>query len=544
MNVHLEIIKKGGEMYGKSKTQMKSHVSYGKKFFDFIAKSIAYEQEKSECNKNTILPYSEAIMDKSEWISKDKRINNKKICLVNNPDLYLSELKDKYPNLNSEELCKKAQSSLENIFKNINSFIEYRNKNCRESTVDIDVQKILIFLGWYKEYYKLSIDQIIIEKIIPIVSPYIKYNTDNLSDKDFTEIATKELFLKRKIKDKSKEFIILLNTFLNSYLGQAKNETKRKYIQSLIYYCYFLYRDITDIEENSDFQDISLINRLRVCVRDLNKNKKIEEEKIIPFNWTEIEIVCERLRKEANQDFFYDKSKKNNKGKKLTKRSKALHIQDFLAIAFFCVMPPDRQRTFRELTFGETLKYGIRDSQRNVFTSYEKLKEGEEPKYYIHLRPHQYKTGNIYGIYWHEINNVDYEDGKKFYDYLNQWFFEGYRDELATAEKTNAVFIKENKGISFNKDRQNDSSCFKNFIKGIFKHKTKFPLNPHALRKIYVTNLNNLNTPEETRKAIAYMMHHDPNTANKIYNKQTMDQKIALGVEYVNQQNLRLKILG
>ena len=154
----------------------------------------------------------------------------------------------------------------------------------------------------------------------------------------------------------------------------------------------------------------------------------------------------------------------------------------------------------------------------------------------------QYKTGDIYGHYWHEINNVEYEDGKKFYDYLNQWFFEGYRDELATAEKTNAVFIREN-GISF-KQSEYSGIHFGEFITKIFERKTKFPLNPHALRDIYVTNLNNLNTPEETKNAIAYMMHHDPNTANKIYNKQTMDQKIALGVEYVNQQNLRLKILG
>jgi hypothetical protein len=87
-------------------------------------------------------------------------------------------------------------------------------------------------------------------------------------------------------------------------------------------------------------------------------------------------------------------------------------------------MPPDRQRTFRELTFGKTLKYGIRDEKRNTFTSYDKLKQEEEPKYYIHLLSHQYKTGDTYGTYWHEIKNVTYKDGKQFYDYLNQWLFE------------------------------------------------------------------------------------------------------------------------
>ena len=536
MSVHLELIKKGGEMYGKSKTQMKSHVSYGKRFFDFVSLSITPVQEKSEYNKDAILPLKEAIMDKSEWIGKTKSAN-KRVTLKNDPDLYLAELKIKYPNLDEKELYKKAQSSLKKIFKAINSFIEDRKTKCSEATFTEDKNRILIFFGWYKKYYELSINQVIIEQVIPVINPYIEYEIDELSDENFSKIAIEEWYLKRKVKDKSKKFMTVLNRFLNGYLKNTAIGTKKLYIQSLINFCYFLYKGITDVEENSDFEDISLINRLRVCMRDLNKNKKIEEEKIIPFNWTEIEMVCERLRKEANQDFAYSKANKNNKGKKLTKRQKASRMQDFLAIAFFCVMPPDRQRTFRELTFGETLKYGIRDVERNTFTSYEKLKEGEEAKYYINLSPHQYKTGKTYGAYWHEINNVEYEDGKRFYDYLNQWFFEGYRDELATAEKTNAVFIRKKEGDSFSKNERS-STYFADFIQSIFKRKTKFPLNPHALRKIYITHINNLNLPEETRRAIAYMMHHDLDTANKTYNKQTMDEKIALGVEFVNSSNL------
>ena len=540
ISTHLELIKKGGEMYGKNKTQMKSHVSYGKRFFDFVSKSVVPVPEKSEYNKDDILPYSEAIMDKSAWIGKARYVG-KKVILINNPDLYLAELKVKYPNLHNRELYEKAQSSLEKIFKTINSFIEYKSRNSREVSFEHDVDNVLRFIGWYKQYHELSIEQVDIEQIIPVISPYMEYDIDDLSNESFGEIAKQEWFLKRKVKNKSKNFVVILNNYLSNHLKKAKIGTKKIYVQSLINFCYFLYKDITDVEENSNFQDISLINRLHVCMRDISRNKEIEEEQIIPFNWTEIERVCERLRKEANQNFVYHKGNKNNKGTKLTKREKALHIQKFLAIAFFCVMPPDRQRTFRELTFGGTLKYGIRDAERNTFTSYEKLNEGEEPKYYIKLLPHQYKTGDTYGIYWHEINNVEYQDGRKFYDYLNQWFFEGYRDELATAEKTNAVFIRTDKGISFRKDeyrRQENETRFGKFIKNIFERKTRFPLKPHALRDIYITHINNLNTPEETRKAIAYMMHHDIETANKIYNKQTMDEKIALGVDFVNSANL------
>ena len=541
ISTHLELIKKGGEMYGKSKTQMKSHVSYGKRFFDFVSTSIKSVSETTEDNKNVILSTSEAIMDKSAWIGKVKKIGEK-VALVNNPNLYLEELKAKYPNLQEKELYKKSQLSLDKIFGIIDSFVKYKKKKCRKVTCEKDKLNILKFLGWYKKNYELSIDQVVIEQIIPIVSPYIEYDIDVLTDEDFSEIAKQEWFLKRKIKEKSRKFTSILNNYLNGYLKNRKNSSKRIYVQSLINFCHFLYKDITDIEENSDFQDISLINRLHVYFRDIDKNKDndLEENQIIPFDWTEIEMVCERLRKEADQDFRYRKRGKNNKGDKKTKRLKAIHLQTFLVIAFFCVMPPDRIRTFRELTFGKTLKYGIRNTKTNVFTSYEKLKEGETPKYYIHLLSHQYKTGDTYGTYWHEINNVKYENGKRFYDYLNQWLFEGYRDELALV-KTNSVFVqKQFKNDGHKKPACDDCKMLEigRFVKRIFKRKTKFPLNPHALRNIYVTHINNLNVPEETRRAIAYMMHHDLETANKIYNKQTPDEKIALGVDYLKQVHL------
>ena len=540
---HIELIKKGGAMYGKTKNNMKSHVSYGKRFFDFVYQSVKPNKEKKKHNKDDFLLYNEAIMDKSQWVKKINK-RGEKTVLQNDPSLFLKELEVKYPNLNKKEILQKAQNSLKSIFKIINSFIEYRKKTCRKTSYKKDVGAILRFLGWYKIDNCLSIDQLSIKKLFPIISPYVEYQEEELNDDNFiTKIARKEWILKKEIKDKSKNFIAIVDKYLSDYKVNLKIRSKTHIIQSLIEFSRFLHKGITDFEENDNYQDISLINRLLVYKRDLDKIKEVEQDKTIPFTWEEIEAVCERLRKEANRDFEYDKRKTNNKGNNFTKRSKALRLQRFLAIAFFCVMPPDRQRTFRELTFGETLKYGIKD-KNNTFRSYENLEPGEEAKYYIHLLPHQYKTGDSYGTYWYEINNIKYEDGKQFYDYLNQWLFQGYRDELATAGKTNALLIRTRTGVSFKmsdenfdeeKDSSKDSSTnFGQYIKRIFQSKTKYPLYPHSLRNIYITHINNQNLSQETRKAIAYMMHHDITTADNTYNKQTSDEKMALAVEYLN----------
>lgn len=538
---HLELIRKGGEMYGKTKRQMGHHVSYGKRFFNFVAESLAPIQlEVKKRDKNDVLSYTEAIMDKSEFCAAPK-INSRKTIIQNQPELYLPELKNKYPLSGNLELYKISKLALDKIFKVISNYKKYRrkgNQKCREVSANRDAKNVLRFIGWYKQQYQLSIDEVEIEKIFPVISPYkyfTEYDLSCLSNKNFADMARKEWILKQNIKEKSRDFRRVLDEYLFDFLAKASVKTKNQYLQSLINFTYLLYKDITDVEENDNFQDISLVRSMKACKRDLNKGKQEKMDKVIPFIWSEIETVCERLREEANQDYEYSSREKNNKGPKLTKRLKALHLQDFLAIAFFCIMPPDRQRTFRELTFGETLKYGIRDVERNTFTDYKKLKSEEEAKYYIHLLPHQYKTGDTYGTYWHEIKNVNYKDGKCFYDYLNQWLFEGYRDELATAEETNAVFIRTRKGVAYGKgESEKEDGYFGKFIVNIFKRKTKFPLNSHALRTVFVTHINNLGLSEEERKAFAHMMHHDLKTANQTYNNQTSDEKMALALKLLD----------
>jgi len=529
---HLELIKKGGKMYGKTKTQMKSHVSYGKRFFEFVYSSInSFVTEPKHQDKRS-LRYREAIMDKSAWIV-DRKNSNRTIFLREDPYYYLPELKDKYPKLKEKKLYQIAKINIDKNFEVINSYAEYKSQSCTIFTVRNNVKKITRFLGWYKSFYQLPVDELDVYKIIPVINPYVEV-PENLSEKNLLDLAKKELILKNTIKVKVTEFMKALEKFYDDYLKKSGKGNKREYAQALINLSHFLYKDITDTTEYSKFEDISLINRLRIFMKEISSLKEIKKDKIIPFTWEEIKIVCERLRMEASVVYGFDASKINNinKGYKLTKRQRALRLQDFLAIAFFVVMPPDRQKTIRELNFGKTLKYGVRNADLNLFTDYKDLKEGETPKYYIHLLPHQYKTGKTYGTYWHEINNVKYKNGTTFYDYLDKYLFEGYRDEIAIKE-TNDLFIREKTRTSF-KDGEYLETHFTEFIKNIFLRKTKYPLSPHRLRDIFITHINNQNLDENVRKSIAYMMHHDIQTADRSYNQQSSDEKMSLALEYLD----------
>lgn len=531
---HLDKVKQGALMYGKTEKQIESDLSYGRRFFKFVKDKLCppVVQSSSEDPNNLTLQYTEAIMDKSEFIPETKKYREK-IVLSDNPSDYLEELRLVYPNLTKSELLSIAEKEIERFFTIIKKFEIYYTKRGNNASSFLCTKGYLLrYIGWIKRHKGLTIEQLEIDQIIPVINPYPEM-TDFNDIKSIEEIAVHDYRLKHEIKQVTRNYKKLLEEFFGDYGEEWALATKDKLISSIISFAEFLYKDITDNEENDNYQDISLIKKLKVLRRELRNEGDNFCPKVIPFIWDEILQVMYRLKKEADQDHGYDTTHKNCQGKKLSDKQKALHLRDFLILAFFCVMPPDRQRTFRELKFGETLKYGFQDPQTGIFTPYDQLDQGQKPNYYIHLLPHQYKTGKHYGEFWWLIDNKDFQDGTKFYDYLNMWLFNGYRDKFAN-KKTDYVLITRGGDPFAEVERGRFTHCFKS----IMNRKTKFPLNPHALRHIYITHVRNLGLSDHELKAIAYAMHHDKATADAIYNRQTQYDKIKLAVQFVNQQSI------
>jgi hypothetical protein len=156
--------------------------------------------------------------------------------------------------------------------------------------------------------------------------------------------------------------------------------------------------------------------------------------------------VLEKIRFEANLKTHKD-------GKYQRKRSlltQAKSLQRFVLLGLFALVPPSRQRVIRELELGRTLKYGIFEHGR--FIPFEKMANPSEAKYYVHLQPEDYKTGDSYGEWLGEFPNTEFPDGSKFYDYLNRWLFQCYQDansewhgmrELIAAPGVKTVFVRD-----------------------------------------------------------------------------------------------------
>ncbi|MEB3309530.1 MAG: hypothetical protein VKJ02_04805 [Snowella sp.] len=196
-------------------------------------------------------------------------------------------------------------------------------------------------------------------------------------------------------------------------------------------------------------------------------------------------------------------------------------------------MPPIRRRTIAELEFGKTLKYGLFNNAG--FIPFEHLKEGQIPRYYYHFSIEHYKTGKIYGEFIAELPNKDLGDGIYFYDYLNKWLFEGYRNILLKNQQNHQylfVSIREGKRRD-NKDEimtligdPIGYSSFSSIVRTLTKKYTGVPVGPHSFRTSYRTYLVNQGASSEELAAAAFFMQHSDEMAKKTYTVQSVLEKL------------------
>ncbi len=207
--------------------------------------------------------------------------------------------------------------------------------------------------------------------------------------------------------------------------------------------------------------------------------------------------------------------------------TKANDLQRFLMLACFTIMPPDRVRTFTELTYGKTLKHGLYDDNFTHFTPVDQMSNPQEAEWFIRLEEGEYKTWKTYGIWTGKIPNQKFGDGKSFYDYLYQWFFDGYIDKEgnkhgyrdALDPQTDRVFVNRF-GNHFAGSKL--SERIKNMIHGEYG----IPATPHTIRHIFVSYIHTENFDEKTLKSFAYWMKHSPEEQTKTYSHLTNAEKL------------------
>ncbi|HEY9881748.1 MAG TPA: hypothetical protein V6D29_25075 [Leptolyngbyaceae cyanobacterium] len=268
-------------------------------------------------------------------------------------------------------------------------------------------------------------------------------------------------------------------------------------------------------------------------------NVRKKTPKVIPYKERSVswDVVLEVLKQQQRKtEEIYRYQTINRKGKTVSVRQLrkptaiACDVQRLLVICFFALIPPDRNRTVRELELGRTLIKGVK--QGDTFVPLEQMAYPESAKWYIHLTPEDYKTGKVYGDYCTPIDNIELGNGKTFYDFLQAWI-DQYRPLFKPDH--NFLFIKVKSAMGGKAgepmSRANLTSC----VKALFYKFSAVPVVPQSLRKMYVTHLKNNRASKAEMEAAAKAMKHSTLMQNTEYDEQDLEDKLAPIVE-LNQQ--------
>ncbi|BAQ67142.1 hypothetical protein GM3709_3907 (plasmid) [Geminocystis sp. NIES-3709] len=423
-------------------------------------------------------------------------------------------LKKKYPERSEKEIQFIINSELERLETEFNDTLAFLEKTRRDITIGSIQQLYYRLLGWeYLQNQNLTIEDISLNSIIPIVDTRVrKCQTPE-------ERYIKEGEKRDEAIDQTDKCLEWLENFFDDY-GITSAGTAQKYIDSLIALSKFYYKGITNKRRYSNYEDIEVICALRVLRTRCAET--MEGRKVKPIMLTHSEVI--EVMKSLKADFdheYYEKLVTNNNKQYLKKTPKdniqrAKSLQKFLMLMLLTIYPPERQRTLRELTFGKTLKFGTVD-ELEYFRELDPFDyKNNQGMYFIVLNPEDHKNGNEH--YQDALFNKEFKDGTCVYDYLNLWWGT-YRQYLVKGD-TQTFFVREKKG-----DEHKVNSVYGMF-KSFFKRKAEVEVNPHQLRHIFATYINECEDAGENVKAsAAHRMRHGINTFNTIYNHQSQASK-------------------
>lgn len=423
----------------------------------------------------------------------------------------------------------KLQVELDNFTEFIGAELNCKSKITREDKIKPSLMKIL---GWAVRQGKQSLSNLSLTFLVPCVDLHPRI--ENYPSYEKYCIAKVEA--DRKARDSAEYTVKLCKEYFASrekVINTWSFRSKDGYVDNLIRVAKYIYRDQTDKGIAKNFEDIPAVVRLQNYCKEIRDSNTDPDFLVVPHDkkfvsWVEVISTLEKLRTEANleENWYLDGHKRVMCRHQRVPQSIAKSYQQFLLLGFFVLIPPDRQRTVRELMYGRNLKYGFFQDQR--FIAKDINEDCPGAALFLFHKADDYKTGSTYGNWYAPIPNTDFPDGKNFYYYIRRWLNE-YRETL-----------KPNHDYFFTQSRKhkplNGHDTYQ-IIRAIFARFTGVLVNPHELRHIYNTHLADIEATDAQRRSTALCMKQSEATARKVYTHQQIQSKLNPGLSLMMQIN-------
>ena len=447
--------------------------------------------------------------------------------------------------------------SLEDEFKKFDRFQAKVLDRTSKMTRERARRDCLLLLGWLYRFHNINQDinlsNISLSSLIPVIVLYPQMNDSKIEDYWISQAQARQ-----RGKELGKNVVNLIRQYFDwraETLGyELSYQAQAGYLDIIIALAKFLYHNQTDLSEANNYEDIPIVRHLqkfRTSIYKKHKKTRLKNShRDRMISWEEIIEIREKVRNQADLTAtdFYDERRKQIRKIKRDNQAIARDMQRFLLLAFLTVTPPDRQRTFRELRLGHTLKYGIFSNER--FIPQAEMQNPDKARWYIHLNMDEYKTSKTYGEWIGELPDEVFDGNKTFYNYLDRWLYHGYQDingnwhgwrdalnprpvklEENGKEITNDFLFVDNVGKPFS------THSITSRITNIFKRLAGVAVNPHLFRAIFRTHLKNTGASIAEQESAAYWMKHDIRTAETDYTFQERDVKLRPAIELMNRLN-------
>lgn len=415
----------------------------------------------------------------------------------------------------------------EKLKEEIEEFKKHYSEKVRPRTVEDGVVKIFQMLGWLHRFKKIPLESLSLNCIVDY-TPLFRPVTQKGIKMD--DILLEKALARQKGMQKAEESIEQFKEFM-SFLG-GHIESKCSYMRLLSSVAAFIYRKDYDNDDYPEWKDTPIA----VKIRKLSLHYYRESEKSAPSvphhrkstSWITALQVLEKTRLRFKQEMRQSVTMRDGVQKrKRTDWARGQDLQDFLSLAFMILMPPLRSRCYYEMRIEDTLVYGAWDG--SSFIPSNKIKDHSQTRWYLHLMPEDYKTGDRYGEYWLEVINQKFADGTTFYEYIEEWIYQ-WR-ELRGEPQHSYFFL----GYHDNQPLNHAGWCGR--IKKMFVREVDVPVSPKELRKMFVTFLKDSEVSESVLEAAACAQQHSRKTQSYIYDEQSKRKKIQPVLDFTQNCN-------
>jgi hypothetical protein len=448
--------------------------------------------------------------------------------------------------------------------KELQQLREFGSKSRKAKQVEQQIGHIREILGYLHRIQKVPLESLCLDLLIPFVQ--LRFSEEDFGGTEAFAVnargqlldpvraeqtlAMAEAMAQRQAKKKADVTLKIVEAFFNwrqqelANCGQPEGlspASKREVLGALIFASKYQFRDQTDLEETDNFEDISVVRRLRLRLNQesLDAQKTQKQIRKRSVSWAQAMQVFEKQRLQTLEYHLASRDRHRKTGKQIRRRSAtsiALDLQKTVVCGLMVLIPTDRQQTYRRLEYGKTLKNGyFLDDDCEQFVDRDVPADPNEASFWINLE--DFKTAETYGEFWYPVPNVQFADGTTFYQYIASFLW-GFWDEAgvfptyykeqhkhwqgwidaegqrcgwraALYPQHDLIFTMPVAKTPF------DENAFCSMIRSLFVRFTQesgqaVPVTPHSLRHMLSTYLDRLGIAGEEEKSFAYVLHHSP----------------------------------